>query len=132
MKYYDAVVIGSGVAGISALIWLKQLGLHALMLEKNSAIGGQLINVHNSILDYPGLYNLTGNEMITKLTHHLEALECKWETNVEVLSLDIQKNHVVLNLSQSVHNGKTLFTYYVIIATGAQERRLAIPGEDKL
>lgn len=132
MKSCDVGVIGSGVAGISALIWLKRLGLHAVMFEKNSSIGGQLINVHNRIIDYPALYGLTGNEMITQLTSHLEALQCEWQTNVHVLSLDTEKEHVVLKLSRNSGTTEMISSRYVIIATGAQEQKLSIPGEDKL
>lgn len=39
-KHYDALIIGGGPAGCSCALWLKQLGLKPLILEKESQLGG--------------------------------------------------------------------------------------------
>lgn len=40
MEYYDAVIIGAGISGLSAAIYMKQAGLSVLILEKADSIGG--------------------------------------------------------------------------------------------
>lgn len=39
-SYYDAIVIGSGGAGLSAAIQAHELGLKVAILEKNNKLGG--------------------------------------------------------------------------------------------
>ena len=40
---FDCIIIGAGISGCTAAIYLKRAGLNILMLEKK-AIGGQIIN----------------------------------------------------------------------------------------
>ena len=40
MQKKTIVIIGAGVAGLSAGIYAEQHGLHAILLEKNPSVGG--------------------------------------------------------------------------------------------
>ena len=57
-KRYDCIVIGAGVSGMTAAIYLKRAGLDVLLLEK-SAPGGQ-INQTSKIENYPGFLSVDG------------------------------------------------------------------------
>ena len=43
MKQFDAVVIGSGPAGLNASLYLVRAGLRTALIEKDSA-GGQVLS----------------------------------------------------------------------------------------
>jgi len=39
----DVIIIGGGPAGLSALLWCADLGLHPILIEKAPETGGQLL-----------------------------------------------------------------------------------------
>lgn len=132
MKKYDVVIIGSGPAGISAQIWAKRLGMSSLLLERNKEPGGQLHEIYNPIVDYPGFFpgeeagSLSGNqELIRQFKMHLHKLNCECKTSCSVEKIDLDQRIVIAEC------GKFSFEY-VIMATGARERRLGIPGEKEM
>src|ERR1700685_2806561 len=50
----DFLIIGGGIAGISALAQTRRLGINAICLEANSRPGGRIRTVRNRrIADYP-------------------------------------------------------------------------------
>ena len=58
MLEYDVVIIGSGIAGMTAGIYLKRNNVNCVIIE-NDAPGGQL-NRSNTIENYPGYVNIDG------------------------------------------------------------------------
>ena len=57
-KHYEVIIIGSGIAGMTAAIYLKRGGGSPLIIEE-SAPGGQL-NKINVIENYPGFEKTDG------------------------------------------------------------------------
>jgi thioredoxin reductase (NADPH) len=55
IEEFDVVIIGGGPAGMSALLWSSELGLRAVLLEKEVEFGGQLLHTYNQITNYPGV-----------------------------------------------------------------------------
>lgn len=68
-------IIGGGPAGMSCAIWLKNLGLYPIIIEKSEQLGGlQNINpFHNKW--YLGVTGKTGKELADRFRQHTE-LEC--------------------------------------------------------
>lgn len=56
----DALILGGGVAGLSAALWLRGFDLTALILEEGLQPGGQLHEIHASIVDYLLGYGFDG------------------------------------------------------------------------
>lgn len=66
-------IIGGGVAGMSCALWLNQLGLSPIIIERNSALGGQLLNynrVNNWVL---GFQHKTSVELASLYHSHIVA-----------------------------------------------------------
>ncbi len=120
----DLVIVGSGPAGLTAGIYAKRAGLNSIIIEKEFASGGQIINTYE-VDNYPGLYGLSGYELATKLREHADHLGARIVTdNV----LDIKKSDKYIDVIAKKNNYKA---YAAIIATGAKRRALGVPGEDK-
>lgn len=123
----DIIIIGGGVAGLTAGYWCAELGLGALVLEKDSEPGGQLLWTFNPINNYPGATAKDGKELRDLMIKQIEntPLEIKPEikTGAEVRAADLQNKSVELT------DGSVLEADALIIATGIRRRRLNVPGE---
>ncbi|UOF90436.1 NAD(P)/FAD-dependent oxidoreductase [Fodinisporobacter ferrooxydans] len=121
MQQHQVVIIGAGPAGISAAIWSTRLGLSTIVLEKNDKIGGQLVNIRNDLIDYPGFSATTGSKLQQEFQKHLQSTFAKVYLQRQVTRID-DKNQVVHTTAGSIAY------QYLIVATGARERRLQVPG----
>ena len=57
---YDAVIIGSGIGGLTAAVLLGEQGLKVLLVEKAPAIGGALKRFYHSGLSFDSGFHFTG------------------------------------------------------------------------
>ena len=48
-KIYDVVIIGSGPAGLTAAIYAKRAELETVVIEKEIASGGQVLNTYEAV-----------------------------------------------------------------------------------
>jgi len=126
MKHVDVVIIGGGPAGISAAIWCERLGTDYLLLEKEAELGGQLPHIHNKIIDYPGLHAKNGKEIQAIFETHFTELGCSRRLQAEVLTVNTNTKTVTIRPLGEIHFS------YLIIATGAAQRFLGVPGEKEM
>lgn len=122
MNSYDIIIIGGGPGGISALLWCHSLGLRGLLLEQAPELGGQMLQMFHPVLDYPGLLPADGRELRDHFVRHAQQLQLAIRTNCPVAELDLNSRRVNCQ-------GEWLQARAVILATGARQRRLGIPGE---
>lgn len=120
---FDCIIIGAGISGCTAAIYLKRAGLNILMLEKK-AIGGQIINT-SEIENYPTIISTDGFTFSENLKKQIKNLniEIKYE---EVL--DIKNNDV----KEVITKNNTYLTKNIIIATGRIPRKLELDNENTL
>ena len=69
MKKTDIVIIGAGMAGISAAVYLKRANANFVLLEGNF-VGGML-NQLKSVQNYPAMANTTGSDILIALVDQL-------------------------------------------------------------
>jgi len=129
MRHVDVLIIGGGPAGISAAIWCKRLGVDCLLLEEQAQLGGQLFNIFNEIIDYPGIQAKNGIEMQRKMVQHFIDMGCLYEVNTKVLSIDERSKTVKVKQREKV---KEISYTYLILATGSSQRKLEVPGEQQM
>lgn len=122
---YDTVIIGGGPAGYSAALYAARAGLDTLVIEKLSS-GGQMA-LTDIIDNYPGFdEGVDGFTLGMKMQQGAERFGAVTEY-AQVLSVKLKGDikHILTT------NGE-IFTKTVIIATGADPRKLGIPYEDEL
>ncbi len=123
---YDVIIIGAGAAGLSAALWCDELGLDTLVLEAAGEVGGQLLNVHQAINNYPGVRARNGRELRDLFAAQTAEAEFDLWTETVIESVDLKARRVALA------SGEELRAISLIIATGVRRRRLGIEGEAEL
>lgn len=122
---YEVIIIGGGPAGISALLWCHSLGLQAVILEQAPELGGQMLQLFHPVLEYPGFPNKTGRELRDEFEQHLRTYELSYRVNCRMDEINLPERRLIVN-------GETLAAHAIIVATGAQNRRLGLANEEEL
>lgn len=120
---YDLVIIGSGCAGLSAIVYAKRAMLNAIIIEKNYNGIGQ-ISESEQVDNYLGMYGESGFELGEKFRNHAEKLGAKF-INHEVISITSENN--IFNIE--CLDTEIIKTKTIIYATGCEHRKLNIKGE---
>lgn len=121
---YDIVIVGAGIAGLMAAIYGRRAGKSVLVLE-GKVYGGQIINTF-SIENWPGNYKVSGVDLMGKIYRQAVDLgaEVKYEEVIEIVDKGEYKEIIG---EDEKYQAKT-----VILAVGAEDKKLDIPGEEKL
>ncbi|HOP63047.1 MAG TPA: thioredoxin-disulfide reductase [Spirochaetota bacterium] len=121
-KVFDLIIIGGGPAGLTAGIYAVRAGLDTQLLEKLSP-GGQVINSYE-IENYPGFAEpVPGWQLMAGMEDQARRLGLPIES-AEVTALS--KNGGIFNIEST---GGSYAARSVIIASGAESRKLGVPGE---
>ena len=116
----EVAVIGAGVAGLAAATEAARCGLNTALIDEG-LLGGLIINV-GDVHGHPGATGITGADLINSMLR--EALEAGIDyCPVAVTDLSRQGDHWRLGEITAVH---------VILGTGAELRKLGVPGEAEL
>ncbi len=121
----DVVIIGAGPAGISAVMWCNDLGLRAVVLEKEAEPGGQLLSVYNPITNYPGLRAENGRELRDRFLETAISYDVDIRLATDVVNIDAER------MTVATADGQEYSARSIIVATGVRRRKLNIPGEDE-
>ncbi|MBO9521506.1 MAG: FAD-dependent oxidoreductase [Nocardioidaceae bacterium] len=127
MTRYDAVVVGSGPAGYTAAVYLGRAGRSVVLLEGGTAPGGALMTTPE-IENYPGFPDGAGGpELMDSIRR--QALRCGATlVPVDAASVELTgAGHRVVAADGTAYDARAL-----VLATGAEHRRLGIDGEDRL
>ena len=121
---YDLVIIGSGPAGMAAAIYAARAELSFVVLEKGVS-GGQVLNT-SDVDNYPGLPGISGFDLAEKLEEH--AKHCGAEIRMAEVT-EFEKIEGGFRIS--IDSDDPVETRTILIATGAQPRKLGCPGEEE-
>ena len=113
---YDVIIIGSGIAGMTAAIYLKRGGLNPLIIEEGTP-GGQL-NKINIIENYPGFLTTDGPNLAAKIYEQVANLE------IEYLYDKVIKTKLNGKEKKVITSNKELTCDYLVIATGRLSKKL--------
>lgn len=122
---YDVIILGSGPAGLSAAIYAQRAKLNALVVEEKPLSGGQILDTYE-VDNYPGMRGMSGFELGMKFREHADALGVKFYT------AQVQKVRNADGWKEVVTDQDTLQAKTIILAMGANHRKLGVPGEEAL
>ncbi len=127
MNLEDVIIVGSGPAGYTAALYTARANLNPLVME-GFAWGG-LLQQTTDVENYPGFpMGIIGPELMQQMRDQAERFGARLETE-DVTGLELSTDgglHRVL-VGDEVHLART-----VILAMGAEHRKLGVPGEDLL
>ncbi|HSF58695.1 MAG TPA: FAD-dependent oxidoreductase, partial [Candidatus Binatia bacterium] len=125
MADYDVVIIGSGLAGLTAGLFAVRQGLSTLIMESNIP-GGHLVSIEK-IEDFPGFPDgIAGYDLGPAVQRQAADQGVEFQ-RAEVSALEAQDRLWSVVTEEERHRAKA-----VIVATGSKLKNLAVPGEEKL
>ena len=123
-KIYDVVIIGAGPAGMTAAVYASRANLATLMIERGIP-GGQMASTE-AVENYPGFDMILGPELSTKMFEHAKKFGAEYAYGDVTEIIDGEQYKTIIS-------GKKQYkTRTIIITTGAEYKKLGVPGETEL
>ena len=122
---YDTIIIGSGPAGLSAVVYAKRARLNVIVVEKEYMGTGQIAESER-VDNYLGLYGESGFDLGDKFREHAVSLGAEFYEGEVVKIVPENNTYKVVFSDDKVLESKT-----IIYATGANPRKLNIKGENE-
>lgn len=120
----DLIIIGGGPAGLTAAIYGARAALDTLLIEKG-VFGGQ-ISLTSDVENYPGFpEGVSGPELSERFRAQAEKFGAHFK-NDEIQRLLVEGDLFTLEGYEATYRARA-----VILATGADPRRLNVPGEER-
>lgn len=119
---FDTVILGGGPAGLSAAIYAAR-GACSTAIIDTSMLGGQPTN-YLELENYPGFGLVDGFDLMEKFEQHVDKFGVSKFPMQEIEEIDLKPQIKTIKTKEATFSAKT-----VIIATGAQSKKLGIPGE---
>lgn len=123
-KRYDVIIVGAGIAGLTAGIYSRRAGKTVLIFE-GKVPGGQIINTLQ-IENWPGDFGVSGVELIQKIQKQAVELGIELEMD-EVVNVRGHEGSFVVEAEDGEYEAKA-----VILAVGSEDKKLGLKREDEL
>lgn len=121
---YDVIVLGAGPAGLTAGIYSARGGLKTLVIEK-TFVGGQATTTPE-IVNYPGVKSTDGFSLTSTMAEQAKSFGC------EILTADVTEISLTDKVKTVVANGVKYESKTVVLASGANARKLGVEHENEL
>ena len=119
----DIIIIGGGIAGLTAAVYALRSGKTVLVFEKK-AYGGQISQSH-AVENYPGFKNISGAELSMNLHAQAKDFGCEFKNETVTKVEDGDTKKVITNKGE--YEAKA-----VIFALGAEPRKSGLENEQSL
>ena len=123
-KIYDVIIIGAGPAGMTAAVYASRANLSTLMLERGIP-GGQMANTED-VENYPGYESILGPDLSNKMFEHAKKFGAEYAYG-EVKEIIDGEEYKTIDAGSKQYKTRT-----IIISTGAEYKKIGVPGEKEL
>lgn len=120
---YDVIIVGAGMAGLTAAIYTARADKKVLVLE-GKVTGGQ-ITASTKVANYPGILDISGADLMKNVATQAKnfGAEIKREEVLNITDGEIKKVHTDMG-EYSAKN--------IILAVGSIDKKLDIPRETEM
>ena len=123
MKTYDLIVIGGGMAGLTAAIYAAQASLDTMVLEKD--VCGGLANWAVEIENFPSHETISGEALLERTKEQAENIGAQIVEIEEVIRVDLHKEVKTVTTDDGTYAARA-----IIIATGREPIKLPMEADD--
>jgi thioredoxin reductase (NADPH) len=120
----DLLIIGGGLAGLTAAIYAERSGLKSIVVDKE-VVGGQ-VTVTPIVENYPGFSQISGKSLVDLIAQQA----------LQYTEIHVGEEPMQISNEKSLFRVRTNLRIYIvkgiIVASGAKSKLLHIPGEDRL
>jgi thioredoxin reductase (NADPH) len=122
----NVIIVGSGPAGYTAALYTARANLNPLVIE--GWMWGGLLQQTTDVENYPGFPGggIMGPELMQKMRDQAEDFGTRYITDLATRIEPGETSHKVF-VGDDVYETRT-----VILAMGAEHKKLAVPGEEEL
>ncbi|MFX0091995.1 MAG: NAD(P)/FAD-dependent oxidoreductase [Candidatus Hodarchaeota archaeon] len=131
MERVDAVVIGAGVAGLTAGMYLHNRGRKTLVLEKKPDryfLGGRARSILR-LENYPGFEGVTGDAFVDHLVAQIESFNVPIKVNHDVVDIEAATDEKKVKV-QTYDRQKDYRARILFLCIGGGHSILGVPGEE--
>ncbi len=124
----NVIIIGSGPAGYTAALYTARANLEPLVIE--GFMWGGLLQQTTEVENYPGFRDgIMGPELMQTMRDQAERFGARFITDqAEAVDLSEEVGGIhTVTVGGEQHRGRT-----VILAMGAEHKKLGVPGEEEL
>ena len=121
---FNTIVIGAGIAGMTASIYLKRSGIDVLLIEKNVP-GGQITRA-SSVENYPGFMKIEGATLAMNVFEQVQNL------GIDIKFTDVKKIELNGDKKLIKTENEEYICANIVIATGRKPKELSLPLEKEL
>ena len=122
---FDTIILGGGPAGLSAAIYSAR-GENKTAIIDITMLGGQPSN-YLELENYPGFSVIGGYDLMEKFEEHVDKFGVEKFPMEEIQSVDLNSSIKTIETIERIFKAKA-----VILATGAQPKKLGVVGEKEL
>ncbi|MEZ0346733.1 MAG: FAD-dependent oxidoreductase [Infirmifilum sp.] len=124
MSKHDIVIVGAGIAGLTAALYAARQKLNTLVISAD--LGGQLL-LTSEIQNYPGFISIGGLELIKKVEEQAKLYGAKIVFD-EVVEIGEKEGNFALKTA----TGAIFEADAVVLAFGKSPKEMGVPGEREL
>ncbi|UOE93746.1 thioredoxin-disulfide reductase [Alkalihalobacillus sp. LMS39] len=123
-KIYDVVIAGAGPAGMTAAVYTSRANLSTLMVERGIP-GGQMANTED-VENYPGFDHILGPDLSNKMFEHAKKFGAEYAYG-DIKEIIDEGDYKIVKAGSKEFKARA-----VIVSTGAEYKKLGVPGEKEL
>lgn len=120
----DVIIIGAGMAGLTAALYAGRSNLSTLVLE-NAIVGGQIANAVG-IENYPGFTSVSGSDLMAIVQQQAENAGAEVDEFDMIERVDLKGTPKIVETQSYIYEAKA-----VIITSGMERRKLPLKEEPK-
>lgn len=122
MYGYDVIILGGGIAGMTAAIYTARANLRTVILEER--VCGGLVNSTHVVENFPSYPSINGMDLMEKVLDHVDALQVDVREALEIDAVDLQAPQKMVRIDEGDFTAPA-----VIVATGRMPKRLPLDTE---